>query len=79
MKWSEKHTLKQPINIKTAPITNKTIPKASKTYFTTVSIVIGAVTLEWKSSAFFLSISACWNSHQNIFYDPTITHFIKPQ
>jgi hypothetical protein len=51
--------LKKPINIKTAPITNKTIPKASKTYFTTVSIVIGAVTLERKSSAFFLSISAC--------------------
>jgi len=39
--------------------TMKTIPKASKRDFTTVSIVIGAVTLERKSSAFFLSISAC--------------------
>jgi len=59
VKSSEKLTLKQLSNIRTAAITNKTIPKASKTYFTIVSIVIGVFTLERKSSAFFLSISAC--------------------
>lgn len=59
MKSSEQHTLKQLNNTRTTAITHKTIPKTSKTYFAAVSAVIGAVTLERKSSAFFWSISAC--------------------
>jgi hypothetical protein len=46
-------------NIRTITATMKTIPKPSEIYFATLSCVIGLVTLERKSSALFLSISAC--------------------